>query len=472
MIWAIFLILAHSLGVITAVRAIMDVRTAQGAIAWAVLLVAFPYVSVPAYWVFGRTKFHGYISKRRDELLKTNSVAQRFHAQLIERGLIAEPGREHAMLIEGLAKLPFTICNEVELLVDGEATFRSIFEGIDAARSYVLVEFYIIRDDELGCQLQRRLIAKAKAGLRVAVLFDEIGSKHLSARYQEELRAGGVKIHPFNTRQGPSNLWQLNFRNHRKIVVVDGEAAWVGGLNVGDEYLGKGLKLHPWRDTHVKMTGPVVSGVQFAFYEDWHWATQQFLELRWEAEPAKSGATQAALCLPSAPSDPLETCTLFFLHVVNRSENRLWIATPYFIPDEQFMSALQLAALRGVDVRLLIPDKSDGPLVALSNWCCTVGLTSVGVKVFRYCDGFPHQKVVLVDDDYATVGTANFDNRSFRLNFEVTIAVADQKFAGEVRQMLENDFAKSRQVTADEIAGQGFWFRFGTRLARLLAPIQ
>ncbi|MBA3963210.1 MAG: cardiolipin synthase [Chthoniobacterales bacterium] len=472
MFWAIFVLLAHSLGVLTAVRAIMDVRTAQGAIAWAVVLVAFPYVSVPAYWIFGRTKFHGYISKRRDELQKTNEVAQRFLGELIERDLLAHPGREHAALIEHLAKLPFTKGNDVDLLIDGDATFASIFSGIEAARSYVLVEFYILRDDELGRKFQRCLIAKAREGVRVRVLFDEIGSKHLSAKYQEELIANGVEIRPFNTRHGRSNWWQLNFRNHRKIVVVDGKAAWVGGLNVGDEYLGKGVKLHPWRDTHVKVTGPVVPGVQFVFYEDWHWATQQFLDLDWKIEVAPSGARRDVLCLPSAPSDPLETCTLFFLHVVNRAEKRLWISSPYFIPDEQFISALQLAALRGVEVRLLIPDKSDGPLVALSNWCCTSSLTSVGVKVFRYQAGFAHQKVVLVDDDYATVGTANFDNRSFRLNFEITIAVADEDFAGRVRQMLENDFARSEEVSAEAVRNRGFWFRFATRAARLLAPIQ
>ena len=212
-------------------------------------------------------------------------------------------------------------------------------------------------------------------------------------------------------------------------------------------------------------------GAQIAFFEDWHWATQEILVLRWEAEPAKSGARRSVLCLPSAPSDPLETCTLFFLHVVNRAEHRLWIASPYFIPDEQFISALQLAALRGVDVRLPHPDLSDGPLVALSNWCCTAGLMEVGVKVYRY-PGFTHQKVVLIDDDYATVGTANFDNRSFRLNFEITMAVADTGFAAEVAQMLGDDFARSRQVSDEEISGWRFWFRFGTRAARLLSPVQ
>ncbi len=255
--------------------------------------------------------------------------------------------------------------------------------------------------------------------------------------------------------------------------MVDGRAAWVGGLNVGDEYLGRDPKVGAWRDTHLKLTGPVVPCVQMAFLEDWQWATQRLLEeLRWEAEPAASGAHCAALCLPSGPADPLEPCTLFFLHLIHRAKQRLWIASPYFVPDEQFTSALQLAALRGVDVRVLVPAKSDNPLVGLSAWSYVAELTSVGVQVFHHRDGFMHQKVVLADDRYATVGTANFDNRSFRLNFEVTIAVADEAFAASVRRMLEDDFANARQVTVDELQSLGFPFRLGSRIARLLAPIQ
>ena len=466
------IILVHVCGVIAAMRAIMDVRTAQGAIAWAVALIAFPYLSLPAYLIFGRRKFHGYVSRRRGELLKTSAVAQRFVAQLIERRLLAEPGRDHALLIERLAKSPFTVGNDVELLIDGEATFQSIFAGIDKAEEYILVEFYILRDDRIGRELQRRLIGKARAGVRVAVLFDEIGSKRLSTRFQRELRDAGAEIFPFNTSRGRSNRWQLNFRNHRKIVIVDGKTAWVGGMNVGDEYLGRDPKFRPWRDTQVKVTGPIVPAIQLAFYEDWHWATQNFLPLRWEAEPAASGRECAALCLASGPSDRLETCTLFFLDLINRATKRLWIASPYFVPDEQFISALQLAALRNVDVRVLIPRKTDDFLVGLSNWCCAGELTSNGVKVFQYRNGFMHQKVVLADDRYATVGTANFDNRSFRLNFEITVAVSDDAFAGEVRQMLEVDFARSRQIEEGELARRGFWFRFGTRVARLLSPVQ
>jgi cardiolipin synthase A/B len=472
MSWAIVIALIHVAGLLTALRAVMDVRTSQGAIAWAVALITFPYVSLPAYLIFGRNKFRGYTVRRRNAFFKTNPVARKCAAQLLERGLLAVPERNRAFLVERLVSLPFTTQNHAELLIDGEATFRSIFAGIDEAREYVLVEFYILRDDAIGRELQERLITKARHGVAVRVLFDEIGSKELSENYREELTAAGVAIHPFNTRQGPSNRWQLNFRNHRKIVVVDGHSAWVGGLNVGDEYLGRDPKVGAWRDTHVKLTGPSVAGAQITFLEDWNWATHELLPLRWEMEPAPSDAQCTALFVPSGPADTLETCTLFFLHAINSAKQRLWIASPYFVPDEQFISALQLAALRGVDVRVLIPHKSDNKLVQLSIWSYVAELEAVGVRMFQHRQGFMHQKVMLVDDHFATIGTANFDNRSFRLNFEITVAVVDEEFAARVRQMLEDDFAGSKLITTAELASRGWWFRLSSRIARLMAPVQ
>jgi len=466
------LILAHLAGALTAIRAIMEVRTTQGAVAWAVSLVAFPYLAVPAYWFLGQSKFHGYVTARRADLAQASAVAREFLARLAERDLIARPDRDRPLLVERLAKLPFTQGNDAELLVDGEAVFRSIFEGISRAERYVLVQFYIIRDDGTGRELKARLLELARAGVRCSVLFDEIGND-LSSAYRRELTDAGIAVRPFNTRQGRNNRFQLNFRNHRKIVVVDGREAWVGGLNVGDEYRGLSQRFGFWRDTHMRLAGPAVQCVQVAFAEDWNWAAREIhKDLDWDPQPAPSGASRAILCLPSGPADPLETCTLFFLNAINLARERLWIASPYFVPDEQFISALQLAALRGVDVRILIPDASDNLLVQYSTWSYLPGLAEVGIRIFRYTRGFMHHKVVLVDDKYCTIGTANFDNRSFRLNFELTVAVADDDFAGEVASMLERDFAEARPMLLEEYRRAGFWFRLAVRAARLSAPVQ
>lgn len=466
-------VIAQIAGITTSVRAILTARTSQGAIAWVVALMSMPFICVPAYWIFGRSKFNGYVSLRR---LKSTVTAPTIQAALIHmraQNLLVAPHFGEPFAQERLAHLPFTRGNDAELLINGDATFRSIFAGISRAREYVLVQFYIIHDDATGRALLKCLAEKVQQGVRCFVVFDEIGSSKLTRSYVRDMRAAGIQAVPFNTRRGRWNRFQINFRNHRKIVVVDGREAWVGGLNVGDEYRGLDKKIGFWRDTHMRVEGPVVQCVQAVFIDDWFWAKGEILEkLDWRAQPAASGASRVALCLPSAPSDDLETATLFFLDAINTARRRIWIASPYFVPDEQFISALQLAALRGVDVRILIPDKSDNLLVQLSAWSYIEELELVGVKTFRYTKGFMHHKVVVVDDDYCTVGTANFDNRSFRLNFEVTMAFADKDFAAQVTRMLEADFANARLGTAKELRERGFWYRFAVRAAMLLAPIQ
>ena len=471
MLYTILVALGELAGLLTALKAIMETRTAQGTIAWAVSLIALPYVAVPAYWVFGRTKFAGYVTARRAKMLKTNAVARELAVEFDRQRMQTKAGRSEELLLERLAKLPFTARNQATLLVDGQATFDSIFQAIAAAKKYVLVQFYIIHDDKLGGRLRDALIAKAREGVRCFVLYDEIGSGRLK-RYCDALRAGGVKIEPFHTTKGIANRFQLNFRNHRKIVIVDGLVAFVGGHNVGDEYLGLDKKVGPWRDTHVRVEGPVVQCVQVSWIEDWHWATGgEPGDLSWKPAPAH-GCEVGALCLPSGPADDLETATLFFLHAINSAKERLWIASPYFVPDEQFISALQLAALRGVDVRILTPENPDNQMVRLSAFSYLPETEPCGIKWFRHQPGFMHQKVVLVDHDYCSIGTANFDNRSFRLNFEISMVFYQREFADQVAAMLEKDFANSKPAKAQELIDAGFFFRLRVRIARLMAPVQ
>ncbi len=467
---ALFVFLSHVVGALTSVNAVMEVRTSQGAIAWAVSLNTFPYVAVPAYWVFGRSEFKGYVPQLRADKKEVRMQTQSFLGKLKERNLLAFPSREQTMLVEKLAKLPLTQGNAVDLLIDGQATFDSIFAGIDRAKDYVLVQFYIIRDDELGRKLRDKLAAKSRAGVKCYLLYDEIGSSGLKD-YLASLREAGVEAAAFNSTKGGTNRFQLNFRNHRKIIVVDGREAWVGGLNVGDEYLGKDPEMTPWRDTHLRLEGPVTACVQVAFAEDWHWATGKTPALNWEPKAAASGANLPVLCLPSGPADENETCTLYFIDLINRARKRLWIASPYFVPDEQFITALKLAAIRGVDVKILIPDKTDNLLVQFTGWSYLEELEQAGIQLWRHLPGFMHQKVVLMDDT-STIGTANFDNRSFRLNFEITMAIESPEFTKQVESMLTADFAQARLCTAKELTDRGFWFRFATRVSRLMAPVQ
>ncbi len=468
---AAFAAVMHILGILSAIRAIMESRTPQGATAWALWLVTFPYVAVPAYWIFGRSKFNGFVKLLRKDKADTEQMSSKYLDQLRAQNLILSPDRQDAMPVEKLASLPFTIGNEAELLIDGPATFESIFAGIDRAEHYILIQFYIVKADGLGNELKDRLIRRAREGISIYFLYDEIGSMGLPDQYSSDLQSAGVKTHKFNTTKGRTNRFQINFRNHRKIVIVDGNEAWLGGHNVGDEYLGKAA-IGAWRDTHVRIAGPAAQSIQISFLEDYHWAADDFLELNWVPQKSNTDNPVAALAVPSGPADEFETCTLLFMKAIQSAKTRLWIASPYFVPDQQFITALHLAILRGVDVRILIPRKTDNLLVNLTHWAYVEELNRIGARLFWYEKGFLHQKVVLVDDDIATIGTANFDNRSFRLNFEITLVVLDKAFGESVSRMLEEDFEGSPEILDDEFSNKNAGFRFLVRAAQLTAPIQ
>jgi len=464
---AIFL---HALGFLTAIHAIMTARTSQGAIAWALLLALFPYATLPAYAAFGRGKFAGYVKARRAGDSQIDHIARALEKKMHLFRVRDEDFDPKYRALEELAEMPFTSHNDATLLVNGSAAFPAMFAAMEAAKEYIIVQFYIINDDTLGRQLKEILERKAREGVRVYVLYDEIGSVHLPRAYRRELAEAGVIALPFRTSRGIRNRFQINFRNHRKIVIADGEVAYVGGLNVGDEYMGRHPKFGPWRDTHVEVRGPVVQAIQFSFLEDWYWATGDVPELEWTPHPAPD-ENETALCLASDPSDMLETCGLFFMHSINSARERIWIASPYFVPDTSLIYALQLAALRGVDVRIMLPQIPDHLFVYLAGYSYIDEAEPSGVKFYRYQPGFMHHKVILVDDDLAAVGTANFDNRSIRLNFELMLLFADRSFAKCVSDMLEKDFLVCKKVGAADTAGRSFWFHFSVRVARLMAPI-
>jgi cardiolipin synthase len=332
------------------------------------------------------------------------------------------------------------------------------------------VNFFIVKNDTLGTKFQQALIARAKAGVKVYFLFDEIGSHKLPRRYLNAMKDAGIECRSFGINRYWWSRFQLNFRNHRKIVVSDGKTAFLGGLNVGDEYLGRDQRFGGWRDTHLKMQGPVVQAVQLVFLEDWFWASDTVPDLHWETRAEV--ADQIAAVIPTGPADPVDSWQLLVAEAANTSRKRLWIASPYFVPDEGVLTALQAAAIRGVDVRILIPKRADHLLVWLSAFTYFEQSIPYGVKLFRYQKGFLHQKVMLIDNRLAAVGTANLDNRSFRLNFEITAFSTDRKFVDEVEAMLVTDFARSKEATVGEFTRKSFLFRAACRAARLLAPIQ
>ncbi len=478
---------------------IQERRNPKSTIAWIVALIFTPFVGIPLYYIFGKNRIKGLMRRRAhfdqhaisphthslDDLVRQPAIRENLAGLM--RGLtqeelpVPENLAEMACAFGRFGDLHDPSRNSVKLLVDGEDTFKEIFSAISAAQHYILVQYYILRSDRLGLELQKLLIAKARSGVAVHVIYDDIGSFWLPKAYIRDLKAAGIAVASFLPIHSWKRGLQLNFRNHRKLVVVDGEIALTGGLNFGEEYV-SGLPLFDkadtsrWRDTHVKIKGPAVTRLEDVFFDDWHFATGESLEdaLRARHVPQFSEHPgEVVQVIPSGPTDEALVGVLLYMMTIQKARRRLWIATPYFVPDTPLTRALELCTLRGVDVRILLPRRSDNKLVHWVGVTYAAKLRKAGVRVLFYEPGFMHQKVVLVDDDMCLIGTTNFDNRALYLNFETTLVIHGRDFARKVDSMLTLDMAESCASLDPEPAGRigKFLQTQKENLSRLLAPL-
>lgn len=464
------LIAFQILGFLLAGRVLLGNRSTQGTIAWAMSLLLLPVLAVPLYLIFGRNRLPAYVEARRqvDDQFDREHPAQTQHPD----GHVADPVRATNKwnILESLAKHPLKDGNALNLHFDGQSTFDDIREGLQRAQSYILFQFFIFRDDALGRSVIEILKERAQAGVQVFFLVDAIGSRQLRRDLFQELMDSGIQTGIFQPGRNLRGRLRLNFRNHRKIVVVDGREAWIGGNNVGIEYLGQNPRFGSWRDTHAHLKGPTVNPIQLTFMEDWYWVTRKRLHLNWQAAEIQPQNTRA-LCLATGPADSDEACTLAYVHMINQARHRLWIHTPYFVPSEEVIVALQLAALRGVDVRVLLPGKFDKLLVWLSSYYFSSLKRLNGVQFYRYNTGFFHSKLLLVDDELISVGTVNFDNRSFHINFEITLIVEDLQLAETCHQQMLQDFHNATLDPIDPLEHKPLLFKIAARAARLLSPL-
>lgn len=457
----------HVAGAFAALHALMRTRTAPGAVAWVLGLLLLPYLTLIPYLFLGRSRFSGYVDmhRRRQRGARIGDAWQQ-HGDYRDRHAPAAACARYAG-IAAMLGTSFHGGHRLRLLVDGEATFAAILDAIAQAEHCVLMQFFIFHDDGLGRRMQQALLERAAAGVEVCVLYDGIGSHDLPRHYVDALRAGGVKVHAFAARSWANRL-QVNFRNHRKIVVVDGWRGFVGGLNVGDEYLGLKPPLAPWRDTHLEIQGPAVADLQQAFREDWLWITGTEPPFR---APHDGDGSASTLVAATGPADWQESCSLFFSAAIDAARERVWLATPYFVPDQALGAALRMAVFRGLDVRVLLPSRPDHFTVFLSSTLHAYEAVRAGIRVFRHGPGFMHQKVMLIDGDTAAVGSMNLDSRSFRLNFEVAALNVDEAFAAEVESMLCRDFANAVEIDEREYRQAPYLRRVTMHVARLFDPL-
>ena len=472
-ITATLAIVGTIVGIIHAANAVLTARSPEGSIAWALSLIFFPWLAVPLYWFFGRNKFEQYAEVIRDSVEEYRPLLSGAEKALDScRAPEVDGLAAHTRsLFEQIAPHPFTAGNKATLLIDGEATFKEILAAIATAKRHILIEYYIFKYDSIGREFVECLLEKARSGVAVHFIYDEFGSGSLPDSVVDRMRTAGIQVSEFGA---PRRSWaslRFNFRNHRKVVVVDGVTAFVGGLNVGDEYLSRHPYRRYWRDTHLRIDGPAALAVQSAFVTDLAWASEYPPpELDWTPSLPVSGQSPV-LILPTGPADGIEACSLFFLESICSARRRLWLATPYFVPDIAIVKALQLAACRGVEIKIVIPRMSDNLLVSLAGLTFLEDLAMPNIQVLRFYKGFMHHKIMLVDDKFATVGTANLDNRSVYLNFEIGAVVAGERFTKEVEAMFMEDFMFCHPMKVEDYLRRNPAYRVLCQTARLLSPV-
>ena len=490
-----FMAALYAVAILNCFHILNERQSPSATFAWIVLNLALPVLGVPLFFLLGKNRIRGYMKKRtRAETAFSPHVEAFASKYRLPSGGYAIPEEIEPLCntfgrIFGKFGPEFTPHpNLVQLLVDGRETFEAIFRSIASAKNYIFVQYYILRSDRLGLELKRLLITRAKAGVRVYLLYDDMGSFWLSQEYINDLVEAGVIVARFLPVKNLKRGLQINFRNHRKLVVVDGVTAFTGGLNIGEEYAERRFRnrtkkygVGVWRDTHIQLAGPAVGQLEEVFLEDWHFATGNALDFvadqidEAESTPTFSTAMDPKKCfvqvVPSQPTDESLIGVLLFMQIIQSAKKRLWIATPYFVPDTTLMRELELAALRGVDIRIIVPKTSDNRIVQWVTLSYAEQLMKSGVKFCLYHRGFMHQKLAIIDDTMSVIGSTNFDNRALYLNFETTLLIHGKSFAGEVEEVLNRDLSNCKYYKPATKPVLRFWLILRENLARLLAPL-
>jgi cardiolipin synthase len=384
--------------------------------------------------------------------------------------------REHQAklfnLAQKLGNSPISFDTATKVLTNGQETFEHIINELKRARHHIHLEYYIVRHDQIGQEIKRILIEKAQEGVKIRFLYDAVGSWQLSKKYIHELKNAGIEIVTFGPVKLPFLNNKFNFRNHRKIIVIDGTVGFVGGLNIGDEYLGRVKEIGFWRDTHLMLRGEAVRSLQLIFLQDWYYMTNHsFLTAEYLSPQFDDQDHGGVQLIAGGPDREWSVIKNIFFSMIASAKNTVWIASPYFIPDEDIFSALKVAALSGIDVRLLVPNRPDKRIVFHASRSYFPELLEAGVKVYEYSRGFMHSKIIIVDHELASIGTSNMDMRSFHLNFEVNAFLYRTGSTQKLVDEYINDLQFSKQLDLESFGKRHIGLRLLESTSRLLSPL-
>lgn len=439
------------------------------ALAWTIALLFLPVIGLIFYLFFGRgLKGMKMISRRNKRKL--------MHYAGSHSNTTHEPDnnlqyRELKRLAHNLCNAPFTLNNKVKIYTDGISKFNDLRQDLRNAKKSIMLQYYIFLDDKLGTEIADILKDKAREGLEVYVMYDHVGSFSASNNFFNSMREAGIKVHPFFKVSFPQLANRINWRNHRKIVIIDDAIGYIGGMNIADRYVDGTEDGAAWRDTHFRITGDVVQSLFYSFAIDWNFLNPH-LSGQYDFCPGDSPCTETGMQLvTSGPTDTWNTLTLCFLKAISSATKRIYIQTPYFLPTDALMHALITAAISKIDVRIMIPRNSDSKMLKYASYSYVSQCLKAGIKVYLYEPGMLHAKMMVIDDEFVTAGSTNFDFRSFENNFESNLLIYDQELNSKMRDIFFKDLESCTKINGAQWQRRPGIQRAAESMVRLLSPI-
>ncbi|WP_272022655.1 cardiolipin synthase [Olleya namhaensis] len=475
--WTIAIVINYILVVIAVTTILFKSINPTKTLTYIIVLLVFPFFGLIVYYFFGQEYRKNKIFNRKDvlnnKLIKSINKDLKIDPETLSSydANIEEDQIRLIHLLQRNDKSPLTKYNNVEIILNGENKFQSLFKDIESAQQHIHIEYYILKDDRIGAQFLELLCKKAKEGVKVRLSFDDVGSK-ISSKMKRKLTEANIEFYAFMPVLFPRFTGKMNYRNHRKIVIIDGEIGYVGGINVSDTYVNYPESKSYWRDTHLKIIGEAVFTLQTQFLTNWNFVSETTLELNRSFFPQnKVKDVQPVQIAASGPDTDWANIMEAIFFAIVTAEHYVYITTPYFIPNDQIITAMQVASKSGVDVRLLIPDQSDSWTAKHATNSYLEQLLKANIKVYRYEKGFIHAKTMVVDDVFTTIGTCNMDYRSFNINFEINALIYSKDKAKEAKAIFMQDLEDAIVVDYQAWEDRSNFERIQEAYCRLWAPL-
>lgn len=457
----------YALSIITVIFVILgENRNPVKSLAWVTILILLPAIGLVLYFFFGRNiKNKRMISRRNKRRLRRAVRLPRMPRR--PKNLTPE-SEQLSRLTEALVDCPYFSGNKVEIFSTGTEKFLALKADLLAARKSIYLQYYIFENDKIGHEIADILKKKAAEGVKVRVIYDHVGSFHVASDFFKSLRNAGVEAYPFFKVTFVALGSKVNWRNHRKIAVIDGSIGYIGGMNIADRYIDGGKHFDLWRDCHLRIQGPAISALHYSFARDWNFMGRELLEDSPNGEQAGTTGIQA---VTGGPMSQWNTLGQIFLQAISNAKKRIWIQTPYFLPPDYLVRALQNASLSGVDVRIMLPRRSDSRMLSYASRSYFTECLRAGIKFYLFDAGMLHSKVIIIDDELTTVGSTNFDFRSFEHNFEGNLLLFSEDFNQRMRGIFLDDQKQSMRMTSDIWRRRPMLQKLTESVLRLLAPI-